>query len=280
MGEINSGSVSTDYQTPKITLEWQITDDSMLYGLIGKGAKPAGINLVRVPVNIGDQSIENNFFKPEKMWSYEIGAKTQWAGNFGALVLNGAAFYQDYTDKQTNTQQEKCFINDSGNEVCQTIGQVTNASAAWVKGIELETSWITPLDGLSFGLGYTWLDSEYDDFKDPTRSAGRIAAVGECSEYVDIPEDGGRPHCVLDLSGNSLEFMPEHALVLTGRYENTLFTDVTWYLESNASWQTERYTSADNFRMRCMRFGCCLKRRFSSSENCRLLMLTVHCGVR
>ena len=248
IGEIDTASVTTKYQTPKVTLEWQTTDQVMLYGLIAKGAKPAGISLVRVPVKIGDQAIENYIFDPEKMWSYEIGAKTQWAGALGALVVNGAAFYQDYTDKQTNTQQEKCYIDDNGNEICQTVGQVTNASSAWVTGIELETNWLTPLEGLSVGLAYTWLDSEYDDFQDPTRSAGRIAAVGECADYVDIPANGGRPHCVLDLSGNRLEYMPENAAVVTVRYEADLYdTGMQWYIESNASYQSERFTSAENF---------------------------------
>ncbi len=261
-GEIDTGKTSTDYNTPKVTLEWQVSEEVLLYGLVAKGAKPAGVNLVRVPVNIGNQDIENNIFAPEKMWSYEVGAKTQWTGALGALVVNAAGFYQDYTDKQTNTQQEKCGIDQNGVEQCQTVGQVTNASAAWVTGFEIETNWATPLEGLSLGLGYTWLDSEYDDFKDPTRSAGRIAIAGECAGYEDIPKVNGRPHCIIDLSGNRLEFMPENALVLTGRYENNLFsTGAQWYLEANASYQDERFTSSDNytvlddFWLADMRFG-------------------------
>lgn len=245
IGTIESDSVSSSYQTPKVTLEWQITDAAMMYGLIGKGVKPAGISLVRVPVAIAAQPKETYVYDPEKMWSYEIGAKTQWVGRAGTLLLNGAAFYQDYTDKQTNTQQAFCSENEAGEETCVTVGVVTNASSAWVTGFELESNWITPLDGLSLGLGYTWLDSEYDDFKDATRSTGRIAAAGDCSEVEQI---NGRPHCVLDLSGNRLEFMPEHALVLTGRYENDLFnTGMLWFLEGNASYQSERYTGSGNF---------------------------------
>ncbi len=248
MGEMTSDSVSSSYQTPKVTLEWQMTDNAMLYGLAGKGVKPAGISLVRVPVKIAVQPEDTYRYDPEKMWSYEIGAKSQWSGSAGLLVLNGAVFYQDYSDKQTNTQQEFCGLNQGGTEVCRTVGAVTNASAAWVKGLEIETSWVTPLDGLSFGFGYTWLDSEYSDFTDPTRSAGRIAAVGECSEYVLIPEGDGSIHCVLDLSGNKLERMPEHATVVTGRYENSLFdTGMQWFIEGNASYQSERYTSSENY---------------------------------
>jgi outer membrane receptor for ferrienterochelin and colicin len=59
---------------------------------------------------------------------------------------------------------------------------------------------------------------------------------------------GGRPHCIIDLSGNSLEFVPEHSLVLTGRYENNLFNSgMQWYIESNTSYQSERFTSSSNY---------------------------------
>jgi iron complex outermembrane receptor protein len=234
-GNMASGSTTSEYQTPKFTLEWRPADNAMLYALAAKGIKPAGISLLQVPIKF-EIPLDAYVYDQEKMWSYEAGAKTNWAGQFGELLVNGSAFYQDYTDKQTNTQQQ---VGDF------LVGVVTNASAAWVKGLELETSWATPLQGLSFGAGYTWLKSEYNDFEDATRSAARITIAGSCGEVVEIR---GTNHCLLDLSGNQLEFMPKHSLVLTGRYENRLFnTGMDWYVESNASYQGERYTSADNY---------------------------------
>jgi outer membrane receptor protein involved in Fe transport len=273
-GEIQKSKTSSDYQTPKVTLEWQASDSALVYALAAKGVKPAGIGLIRVPIKILAQDIETFEFLPEKMWSYEIGAKTEWQGGFGQLVVNGAVFYQDYSDKQTNTQQEvtTCTTDpppDPGtpcapeDERSALIGVVTNASAAWVRGLEIETSWSTPIEGLTLGLGYTWLDSEYDDFTDETRSSGRIAIEGECNEkvligkrteFVDpetdqtIVRDSRRPHCALDLSGNTLEQMPRNSLVLTGRYEALWnYPGWIWFIEGNASYQDERYTSADNF---------------------------------
>jgi outer membrane receptor protein involved in Fe transport len=254
-GEIQQGKTSSDYQTPKITLEWQLSDSALLYGLAAKGVKPAGISLIRVPIKILAQDIETFEFLPEKMWSYEIGAKTEWEGEFGQIIFNTAIFYQDYSDKQTNTQQEvitcsapppdpatPCAPED---EVAALIGVVTNASSASVRGIEFEASWNTPIEGLSAGLGYTFLESEYDDFTDVTRSSGRIAIEGECNEKV---LKAGRPHCALDLSGNVLEQMPRNSLVLTGRFEDEWnYPGWTWFIEGNASYQDERYTSADNF---------------------------------
>jgi outer membrane receptor protein involved in Fe transport len=234
-GTMTSGSTTSEYQTPKFTLEWRAADNAMLYASAAKGVKPAGISLLQVPIKF-EIPLDAYVYEPEKMWSYEAGAKTNWTGEFGELLVNGSAFYQDYTDKQTNTQQQ---VGDF------IVGVVTNASSAWVKGLELETSWVTPLEGLSFGVGYTWLKSEYDDFQDATRSAARITIAGTCGQVVEIRDTN---HCVVDLSGNQLEFMPEHSVVLTGRYENRLFnTGMDWYVESNASYQSERYTSAGNY---------------------------------
>ena len=207
----------------------------MFYALAAKGVKPAGISLLQVPAPF-DLPLDIFYYDPEKMWSYELGAKTNWSGRFGNFLVNSDVFYQDYKDKQTNTQQQ----------VGQFLtGVVTNASGAWVKGFELETMWETPLQGLSLGLAWTWLDSEYDDFKDATRSATRIAIAGECNEIVVIRDNN---HCLLDLDGNELEFLPENSVVVTARYGRPLFnTGLDWYAESNGSYQSERYTSADNF---------------------------------
>ena len=191
------------------------------------------------------------------MWSYELGAKTEWDGRFGYFVVNTALFYLDYSDKQTNTQQEfgacdtatpppECLDGDPSNDgLIFLLGVPTNASAASVTGWELETSWATPLDGLSLGFGMTLLDSEYEDFVDATRSATRIAIAGNCDDIVVIR---GSDHCNLNLSGNQLEYMPKRSYVVTGRYEVPLAaTGLDWFIESNGSYQSERYTSADNF---------------------------------
>ena len=232
----DGGSVRSTYQTPKVTLDWAITDSAMLYASAGKGQKPAGISLLTLPVPFEIPLYPTFFYEPEKMWSYEVGTKTSWSGSMGNLLFNASAFYQDYSDKQTNTQQQVgIFI----------IGVVTNASSASVKGLELETTWETPIEGLSLGAAYTRLDTEYDDFKDPTRSAERITIAGTCGDIVVIR---GNDHCTIDLSGNKLEYAPENSVVLTGRFGRNLFsTGMDWHVESNASYQSKRYTSADNY---------------------------------
>lgn len=237
-GEPLNGKTESDYHTPKLTLDWRPIDEVLLYTSIGKGQKPAGVSLLQLPVPIAFP-LEVFLFEPEQMWAYEFGAKTNWQGNFGALTLNGAIFYQNYSDKQTNTQQEL--------EGGVIIGVVTNASAAKVAGFELETSWVTPVDGLTLSLAYTYLDSEYSDFRDPTRSASRIAIAGTCGREVEI---GGRAHCELDLSGNELEFAPRHSMVHVGDFTRPIAGQgISAFFGWNVLYQDERFTSADNFRI-------------------------------
>ena len=88
------------------------------------------------------------------MTAWELGTKTAWSVA-GYLQLNGAAFYQDYSDKQVTTQ---ILIDD------KLAPRVTNASSAEIWGLELDLVWQPEaIDGLSLGASYTWLDATYQD---------------------------------------------------------------------------------------------------------------------
>jgi len=270
-GNPQSPSTDSEYQTPKLTLEYQASENALLYASIAKAMKPAGVSLILVPVKLSFPT-ESFVFEEEKMWSYEIGAKTEWQGAFGNIVFNSAAFFLNYEDKQTNTQTllggcipsefgdlpAECLDDDPGNDPqAQAVGKPTNASGAWVKGLELDASWQTPIEGLTLSAAMTRLSSEYDDFTDPTRSAGRIAVAGTCGEAGPSPADkdpftpGDQPgatHCFLDLSGNELEYLPKRSYVVAAKFEKPLAaTGLDWFVESNASYMGKRYTGAGNF---------------------------------
>lgn len=236
-GDLYADEVNTTYHAPKVTLEWQATDDALVYFSAARGVKPGGISLLTVPLPFPIPS-ETFLYEPEKLWAYELGAKTTWRGDFGSLLINSAIFYNDYSDKQTNTTTEFPPFPIA-------VPRVTNASSARVVGLEIETLWQTPIEGLQIGLGYTWLDSEFEDFIDPTRSSGRIAIAGGCSKVENV---GALPHCFLDLSGNNIEAAPENTLVATLSYARSL-PGADWGLfgELNTRYQDELFTSQDNF---------------------------------
>ena len=193
-GPANSttGQIDDDYWAPKATLQWDPADDLMFYGSIAKGVKPAGISTV--VGGIAPFIPEAFTFDQEQVWVYEIGGKSILAG--GDVVLNGAFFFQDFTDKQISKQVEL---------TPGVVGVVPdNAGAAEIYGIEADLTWFAT-DRLSFTGSYTWLQGEYTQFTTLTNSASNIARAGNCTLQTD---SDGDPTCSVDLSGNDLEGLP------------------------------------------------------------------------
>ena len=237
---VEERTVSSSFTTPKVTFTWDATDDAMVYFSVGNAQKPAGISLLPTG-GFAPPPFETLFFEPEEMTAYELGSKTTWSGSAGTLVFNNAIFFQDYTDKQTGTQT----IGPDG----FLVPLVTNASSAQVLGVELEFAWLTPVEGLSLNLGYTHLDTEYDDFVDVTTSSSRIAIAGTCNVVgVFVPATGiTQNHCSVDLTGNKLEKAPDNALVAGFNFTRELANGRSWFFEGNFQYQDERFLDNDNF---------------------------------
>jgi iron complex outermembrane receptor protein len=82
----------------KAVVDYSFTDDVHAYGSISTGYKSADFNgsfLSNVPA-ITEQQLQP--VKPEYVTAYEVGVKSSWFDN--KLVLDGAAFYNDYRDMQ------------------------------------------------------------------------------------------------------------------------------------------------------------------------------------
>jgi outer membrane receptor protein involved in Fe transport len=233
-----SGTEKTTYQTPKLTVEWKASPDVMFYASAAKGEKPGGVSLLTVAAPI-PQPFSSFVFKPEKMWSYELGAKTAWAGDFGRVIFNVAGFRQDYSDKQAG----RIIVDPVFNF---PVAVVSNASSARVFGSEVEAAWATPIEGLDVDLAYTWLDTEYDDYKDRSRSATTIALQGECPEITQ--DELGSSYCTVDYTENQLEYAPEHSLVANLSFRRPFKdTGADYLLEMDARFHDEVFTNVANF---------------------------------
>lgn len=149
--------------TPRGGLQYELTGDQNLYATVSKGFKAGGVNLNSC----------GNSYNPEKITAYEAGYRSQWAD--GTLTFNATGFYYDYTDLQLS-------------QVTGLINLVTNAGAAEVKGIELETAW-NPTSNLSLTGNVSWLDAKYSSFVN-----------------VDTLNPGAGPQ---DVAGNRLSNSPE-----------------------------------------------------------------------
>lgn len=171
--------------SPRLGVEWRPAQGRLFYFTATSGFKAGGFN----------ESAPLNAFNPEKIWSYEGGAKTTWAD--GRLRINGSAFYYDYRDLQVSLS------------VPVTLQRlVANAESADIYGLDLEVIGdIT--DRLSAGASLALLRSKY----------GNLVlcdnVVGPCSTP---PNDQG----FVNVSGNTLIDAPETAFSTYIDYDFTV----------------------------------------------------------
>jgi iron complex outermembrane receptor protein len=137
--------------TPKLSLQYQITPDAMVYGTASKGYKAGGFN--GTPFSAADFLS----FNPEYVWNYEAGVKTEWLDR--RLRVNVTAFFMDYTDTQVMIEQVPITIH------------VENAGDAEIKGVEGEFAFL-PIESLMLNASFGINDFEY------TRLAPSAATSG------------------------------------------------------------------------------------------------------
>ena len=212
------------------------SDDALIYASVAKAQKPAGIN--QLSGGGSAETIEAALFLPEKMTSYELGAKTSWTAA-GALQVNGAFFFQDYTDKQISTQ----VLDDSG----QLRPIISNAGGAQVFGVEVEATWLpAAIEGLTVSLAYTFLDAQYTEWQVDVGSEYNIARTQQC-EVVVNPANPNARLCMINFAGNGLERSPDNAFVGQLNYTRALGnTGMEWFVEGNTQFQDTRWLDPEN----------------------------------
>jgi iron complex outermembrane receptor protein len=150
----------------------------LLYATATSGFKSGGFNT----------DTPTNGFGPEKIWSYEAGAKTSLLG--GRAHLNASAFYYDYKDIQV---LQYLTINSLITPI------ITNAGAAKLWGADLAGDWAVT-DDLTLGGGVSLLHSEFGSavFCDPllgsctaTNPANRPLVNVEGKRLPRAPEVSG-----------------------------------------------------------------------------------------
>jgi outer membrane receptor protein involved in Fe transport len=137
-------SFDFDEWSGRIGMDWQLNENTMVYGFYSRGYKPGGLNPA-IPVDF--QSTSAFSFGPEEIDSIEIGAKNVLFD--GSLILNGAAFFYDYTGLQVTR-----IVNNS------SINENIDAN---IWGLELETIWRPEsMPNLQLNASYSYIDTEVD----------------------------------------------------------------------------------------------------------------------
>lgn len=120
--------------TGRIGLNFNVSEDTLLYSTISKGYKAGGVNL----------DPTTGFFEPEENTVLELGFKTTIAD--GHLRLNGDVFYSDYTDIQLSSLMGPVPVTQ-------------NAAEGEIYGLELEV--LGAYDAFSFNFGLSLLNGTF-----------------------------------------------------------------------------------------------------------------------
>ena len=141
----------------KASLNYNLADDVLLYGLVSQGYKTGGFQ--PEPVSPSDALVP---FDEETAINYELGLKGEWGGVFR---LNAALFYTEYEDLQVFN-----FVTTPSGNYSQI---VDNASDAEISGLELEFVWQI-VEQLRVEGGYAFIDAELVDYEVDTSGDGMI----------------------------------------------------------------------------------------------------------
>ncbi|RPE81436.1 TonB-dependent receptor [Vulcaniibacterium tengchongense] len=163
--------------SPKVSLDYQITPDIMVYGLASRGFKSGGYN-IRAQATAVPRSAEP--FDDEVVDSYEIGGKMAFLDQ--TLFLNLAAFHNKYKDIQLSVFTAYDSNGDGADDAF--FGDFTNAGEGTVDGVEVEYQWMPSRRWLISG-NLAWLDAKYDEFM----YAG--VNIADEQEFTNAPDFSG-----------------------------------------------------------------------------------------
>ena len=140
-----------------VKLGYEFSPSVNTYASFTHGYKSGGINLDTTAAVLGADPT----FLSEEVDAYEVGVKAQTAN--GALTVNVAAFYEEFTNFQVL-------------EFTGTAFATFNVPIAETQGIEIE-GLLRPSDELTINLGATILDASYPDDCAGTQTSVQVVAL-------------------------------------------------------------------------------------------------------
>ena len=201
--------------TGRINLDWDISDEVLMYFSATSGYRSGGYNLVFFSNTAA--------YDPEDLIAYEIGYKTQFLDN--TLQINGSFYLYDYENIHTVATE----VTSLGG----TSTSVLEAEGAEILGIESEVLWLLT-DNLTLGGNLSFTPNEYTAdllILDPAN--------------IDTPTTlyPDRAQNTKNINGNQLLQVPELKFTTYGTYSFPLRDGANFELSGVYSWTDEVYFS-------------------------------------
>jgi outer membrane receptor protein involved in Fe transport len=135
--------------TPKVSVDFQVTPDDLIYGTIAEGYRIGGANPPFPLAACGVPSVPSSYTS-DSTWSYEVGAKDKWLG--GKLQTDASVYYVDWNGIQQDVYLPLCGLQ-----------YTSNLGDAVSKGFDFQADYqVTGSLHLETSVGYT--DARYSTF--------------------------------------------------------------------------------------------------------------------
>jgi iron complex outermembrane receptor protein len=206
----------------KLTAEYDVNYDVMVYANVARGYKGPGLASSGV-VNPDVSPL----IRPETVMAYDIGVKSTLFD--GLATFNLAAFYEDFTDFQTQ-------IYDTS--TTPPGFRTTNAGSLETKGVTVQAT-VRPAQGLSFTGNAAYVDAQYKDLDG-------LSCPYEFT--VPAPSNGCRlvgTRPVISADGNRLANSPEFKFFVAANYQEPIADNITLLLSTDYSWRSDEQFSAN-----------------------------------
>ncbi|MCI4644601.1 MAG: TonB-dependent receptor [Hyphomonadaceae bacterium] len=142
-----SRSLEEDNVSARLSVDWQATEDALLYASVSRGFKSGGF-----PNLSAFSEVQYEPTTQEELMAYEVGAKLSPADS---LQINASAYFYDYTDKQLfGTVLDPIFT---------TLTRLVNIPESEVYGAELDVTWV-PVEDVYLKLGGSYLKTEINEY--------------------------------------------------------------------------------------------------------------------
>jgi iron complex outermembrane receptor protein len=162
---LGTAEETTSDITKKLSVQYKISDNAMVYALFSDGFRAGGRNVVRPGTVLPPE------YEPDFLDNYELGFKSRWLDD--RVAFNITAFMMEWKDYQVE-------VVDPG-ELYAVL--VANVGDAEIEGVSLELS-ARVWDSLDLGLNAQFLDAK-------TKKANEIIGTGEGDRLPFSAEEKG-----------------------------------------------------------------------------------------
>lgn len=225
------GRNTEDYLTPRFTLDYQATDDLLLYFVFAEGVKPGGFNGT-TGVAVGLPT-----YAPETADSFEAGFKKSMAD--GKFVVNASGYYLDASNVQLTTAVPSLTAVNS---------IATNQGQGEIWGAEVEM-YFSPNENWDFTANYAFTDPKFTRGCDQdqwifTSGGGVFFSEGNPLNTSFNGVFGGAATC--DISGNRYPLVSKHMASGSATYTRPIAGGNEFFASANGSYEGSKFVQVHN----------------------------------